>query len=219
MRGRRKAGTRIRLIAAAALMLFAAAFFGGLTFVRYVVEPNMEGAARIKAEALVSRTISRALSDQFRDRENESLFRVEKGSDGSMELVQADSVKINIFMSEFSANLQEAFQDMEGEKLRLPAGALLGSKILSQTGPFVELLIMPLSVSSADFRTEFETQGINQTKYKIYMILECRVRVIAPFSSKVFTTENTVLIGETVILGKVPDSYVQVPEEDILDVT
>ena len=134
-------------------------------------------------------------------------------------MVQADSVEINIFLSEFSVSLQEAFQNMEGERLRVPLGSLMGSKILSQAGPSVTLGIMPLSVSSTDFRTEFETQGINQTKYKIYMILKCRVRVMAPFSSRVFATKNTVLIGETVILGKVPDSYVQVPQEDILDVT
>ena len=71
----------------------------------------------------------------------------------------------------------------------------------------------------SDIKTEFETQGINQTKYKIYIVLKCKVKVVAPFASKTFTTKNTVLVAEAVILGKVPDSYVEVPEEDILDVT
>ena len=63
------------------------------------------------------------------------------------------------------------------------------------------------------------SQGINQTKYKIYIELECRVKVLAPFSSNMFDVNNTVLVAETVILGDVPNSYVQVPKEDILDVT
>lgn len=217
---RRKRRTGKKPLLAAVMFVTAAVFLSGTVFVKTVVEPNMENAARMKAEALVSRTISKTLSQQFKGQEKGgSLFTVEKGSDGSMEMVQADSVEINIFLSEFSVSLQEDFQNMEGERLRVPLGSLMGSKILSQAGPSVTLGIMPLSVSSTDFRTEFETQGINQTKYKIYMILKCRVRVMAPFSSRVFATKNTVLIGETVILGKVPDSYVQVPQEDILDVT
>ena len=136
-----------------------------------------------------------------------------------MDLVQANAIEINILMSQLSMNLQEAFQQMENDRYEVPVGSLLGSKIFSQTGPNVEIAIRPMSVSSMDFRTEFETQGINQTKYKIYIELGCRIKVLAPFSSRTFCTSSTILIAEAVILGDVPDSYVEVPKEDILDVT
>lgn len=42
---------------------------------------------------------------------------------------------------------------------------------------------------------------------------------MAPFTAETFETSSNVLVAETVILGKVPHSFVQVPEEDILDVT
>lgn len=184
------------------------------------IEPNMEDVARIKAEILVSRTINKALAEQFQNGAmKESLFTIQSDSEGAMEMVQADSAAINIFMSQLSVSLQESFQGMKNEVLSVPLGTLLGSKFLSQTGPFVEIAIKPLSVSSMDFKTEFETKGINQTKYKIYIVLGCKVKIAAPFSSKTFNTRNTVLIAEAVILGKVPNSFVQVPKEDILDVT
>ena len=197
------------------LLLCAASFF----LVVLVMEPNLDDVARIRAEVVVSRTINRALAEQFRENGGgERLFTVENGEDGTLEMVQADSMAINIFMSELSVNIQEAFQEMEAERYPVPAGALLGSKLLSQTGPQVPLSIIPMSVSSMDFRTEFQEQGINQTKYKIYIRLTCRIKVIAPFSHAELETANTVLIAEAVILGDVPHSYVQVPEEDILDV-
>ncbi|MDO4544918.1 MAG: sporulation protein YunB [Bacillota bacterium] len=220
MRRRRRDGSIIRrfLIGAILLMLFLSA--GCMALIKLVVEPNMEDVARIRAQVLVSRTVNRALAEQFRNEaDRQDLFSVKSGEDGIMDMVQADSIEINILMSELSINLQESFQNMGREPLEVPLGSLMGSKILSQTGPDVTLSIVPLSVSSMDFRTEFETQGINQTKYKIYIILECRVRVLAPFSSRNFTTSNTVLIAEAVILGEVPNSYVEVPKEDILDVT
>ncbi|MDE8735333.1 sporulation protein YunB, partial [Eubacteriales bacterium DFI.9.88] len=66
---------------------------------------------------------------------------------------------------------------------------------------------------------EFEAKGINQTKYKVYIILKSQVKVLAPLSASTFDMSSTVLIAEAVILGGVPKSYVQVPKEDILDVT
>lgn len=191
---------------------------------KLLIEPNLENVAGMRAEAVVYRTINQALAAQFagkikEEEEDGELFKVRKNEDGRIEMVQADSVAINILMSELSVKLQESFQNMNEEKYSVPAGALLGSKVLSQVGPDIDVRIIPMSISSMDFRTEFESQGINQTKYKIYIELECRIRVLAPFSSQMFNTSSTILVAEAVILGEVPDSYVEVPEDDILDVT
>lgn len=209
----------LRIAAATAVLCFTV-ILAAAVVVKFKVEPNMEDIAEIKARALISKTVNRALAEHFKeDDSQDKLFTVRNSSDGSMEMVQANSAAINIFMSELSLNLQESFRTMEKESYSVSLGALMGSKMLSQMGPYVDLYIEPVSVSSMDFKTEFETQGINQTKYKIYIVIECKVKVVAPFSSKNFKTKNTVLVAEAVILGKVPDSYVEVPEEDILDVT
>lgn len=218
VRARKKRTVRKWLLAltAAAVVLC----IGAVLSLKIIIEPNIEEVSRMRAEVLVSRTVNRALSEQFQEEENpEDLFVVTKDENGKIELVQANSIEINILMTRLTANLQEAFKNPEKEPMEVPIGALLGSEVLSQTGPYTELEITPLSVLSTDFKTEFESQGINQTKYKIYIILECRVKVLAPFSSRTFNTSSTILLAETVILGEVPDSFVQVPEEDILDVT
>lgn len=220
MKRRRTGGNRgLRIIFFIIVILCPAVCISSLLLVTLRVEPNLDDVARIRAEVVVSRTINKALAAQFQEQDEEKgLFIVENGEDGTLEMVQANAMAINVFMSELSMKLQEAFQQMEKEEYAVPLGTLLGSKILSQTGPEVTISIIPMSVSSMDFRTEFESQGINQTKYKIYIDLACRIKVLAPFSSATFNTENAVLIAEAVILGDVPDSYVQVPEEDILDV-
>ena len=81
---------------------------------------------------------------------------------------------------------------MKEEKVSVPAGSLLGSKFFSQTGPNINLRVIPLSVSGMDFKTEFESQGINQTKYKVYIILRSEVKVLAPFSSATFHMASTI---------------------------
>lgn len=215
-RKRMRLKRRLLMLTTFLLMMCITAFL----CMKAVIEPNIEDVSRMRAEVLVSRTVNRALTEQFQQEEiPEELFIISRDENGKTALVQANSIEINILMTRLVANLQEAFRNMEKEPLDVPVGAFLGSKLLSQTGPAVELYITPVSVLSTDFRTEFESQGINQTKYKIYIVLECRVKVLAPFSTRSFNTSTDVLIAETVILGEVPGSYVQVPKEDILDVT
>ncbi len=223
MRSRRtgkkqKRCVRRKLLIFAMMILAAGGAVAFACFVKLTLEPNMEELAKIRAEVLVSRTVTQVLAEQFQQESSrEELFTITKDAEGTMSMVQADSARINLLMSRISVQLQESFQTMKKEELTVPAGALLGSRFLSQTGPQVRITVIPLSVSAMDFRTEFETQGINQTKYKIYIVLTCRIKMAAPFSTRVFKTKNSVLLAEAVILGKVPDSYVVVPEEDILD--
>ena len=211
-RKRRCSHRKLLLVVLLTLTAGGAVAFAG--FIKLTLEPNMEELAKIRAEVLVSRTVTRVLTEQFqKDTYKDELFTVTKDDEGNMSMVQADSAKINLLMSQISARLQESFQNMKKEEFSVPAGALLGSRFLSQIG----ITVIPLSVSAMDFKTEFETQGINQTKYKIYIVLTCRIKMAAPFSTRVFKTNSTILIAEAVILGKVPDSYVVVPQDDILD--
>jgi sporulation protein YunB len=101
----------------------------------------------------------------------------------------------------------------------IPAGSVFGSSILSQVEQGVQIRIMPLSVSSCNFETAFESRGINQTKYQVFVCIETDVRVLQPFSRETFKVKNRMMLSELVIIGDVPENYVSVPKEDILDVT
>lgn len=189
-------------------------------FLKTTVEPSMEEIGVMRARSLVTKMVNKAINDQFREEiDTEDLIIHKINEKGETVMVQADTKAINLLITEISAELQEEYRNMEEDTVSVPVGALLGSKIFSQTGPKIKMKVLPLSVSGMDFKTEFETQGINQTKYKVYIRLRSQVRVLAPFSSDTIDTVSTILIAEAVILGTVPDSYVQVPEEDILDVT
>lgn len=222
-RQNRKGPKRRRGIPAAFTLLFL--FLCGLIlaaglWLKMTIEPNLESIARIKAQAIISRTVNTAIHRKFSKQLDVSQLLVrEVNKDGKMDLLQADTRKMNLLVTEISKTLQREYSAMKGDTLSVPVGTLLGSKILSQAGPGTTLKIIPLSVSSMDFKTEFETQGINQTKYKVYIKLKSQVKVLAPFSSDTFELTNNILVAEAIILGGVPDSYVLVPEEDILDVT
>ena len=92
--------------------------------------------------------------------------------------------------------------------------AALGVPFLSALGPRIRVGIVPVSTVSAAFSTEFESAGINQTRHKIYLTLHTAVRLVIPSSAREVSLSSQVLIAESIIVGSVPDSFVQVPEMD-----
>ena len=218
-RCKRRSVSLLKQAVTIAALLCALCCLAVLIAAKFLIEPNLENVARLRAEAVVSRTINKALAEALDEKgEGYELIIVKKDSSGAMDLVQADTMKMNLLKTDISARLQESFKEIE-EHYEVPVGSLLGSQVFSQLGPAVDVKIIPMTVSSMDFKSELETQGINQTKYRIYIEHKCRVRVLAPFSSENFELSGTIPVAEAVILGEVPRSYVQVPKEDILDVT
>ncbi len=218
---RRKQRQRQTVVLPLSLFLIAFAVFLSLWwFFQTTVEPNIEEVGKMRAKTMVTRMINKAINDQFRkERGTESLLIRQTNEKGETEMIQADTKAMNLLITEISRELQDEYSRLEEDVVEVPIGALIGSEIFSQTGPDVDVKVLPLSVSGMDFKTEFESQGINQSKYKVYITIKSQVKVMAPASSKNLDISSTVLIAEAVILGGVPDSYVQVPKEDILDVT
>ena len=184
------------------------------------IEPHLEEVGILRANIMVSQIVNKALNEQLSDQQSmEDLLIRKSNENGQMEVLQANTKAMNLLITEISLELQEQYAARPEDIYSVPLGTLLGDRILSQTEPKVDIRIIPISVSSIDFKTEFESEGINQTKYKVYIDLESQVKVVAPLVSETFRVSTTVLIAEAVILGTVPGSYVSVPKEDILDVT
>ena len=196
---------------------------GLITYMAYFwvfrISPNLEAVSAIKTKSIVNRIVNETINEKFGNETSAgNLLITETDEEGSIEMVQSNTAAINNLISELLVELQDRYKNGEaGTDIEVPIGSLIGSKILSQSGPTVELTIIPVAVSKIDFITEFESQGINQTKYKVYVVLSTEARVMAPFSMHHIEVESTILVAEAIILGKVPESFVQVPEESILD--
>lgn len=203
------------------LVLFFAVTCAAATELKKTVEPNLEEIGRMRAKVMVNQIVNKAINDQLlkEDSDMHELLVRKTDEGGGTEVLEANTKAMNIFVTEVSKELQEEYAARSEDEYCVPAGALIGDGIMSQAGPDIKLRIKPLSVGSIDFKTEFESRGINQTKYKVYIELVSDVKVLSPFASEHLEVATTVLVAEAVILGGVPGSYVYVPEEDILDIT
>ena len=179
---------------------------------------SIEATAEAVAINAVAIKINESITNGFyNDDLGEPLLNVERDAEGNIRYLEPNSRVINKLLLEFSANVKENYSMDDVEEIKVNWGVITGSKILSQLPFTATVKVQPVSLTKFQYESEFETEGINQTRYKIYCNLTSQIHILAPFTDKTAEINRKVLLAEAVIVGKVPDSYVVVPEESILD--
>lgn len=191
---------------------------GGLCLFKDAYGKNIAGTAEDIAVNLVAVKINQSLKDGFYSKEfEEPLLRVERDDSGAIQYIEPDTKLINRLVMEFAGGVKENYDPDEIECCEVNLGVITGSRFLSQLPFRATVKVQPLSLTKITCSTGFETQGINQTRYYVQCNVESQVRVLAPFTNKTAEIRRSYQIAEAVIVGRVPDSYVIVPEESILD--
>ena len=145
------------------------------------------------------------------------LIHIERDDAGNIKYLEPDSRLINKLVLEFMTEVNDTYNLDDTQVVKVNLGVITGSKILSQLPFTVKIKVQPLSLTKFQYETEFETQGINQTRYCVYCTINSRIHILAPFTDEVSEINRRFLLAEAIIVGDVPGNYVEVPKEDILD--
>ena len=114
---------------------------------------------------------------------------------------------INEIASEIALNVTDKLEKLSKEKIKIPIGAVLGNRFLSGMGPKINISIIPSGNVTTELKTEFKSQGINQTVYRIFLEVVCNEKILTSYSTIDTQITNQVLLVETVIVGNVPETY------------
>ena len=195
------------LVAAGVLMLFKDAY-----------GESIAGASESIAVNFVAMKINASLKEGIYSSELDGpLIQVERDEDGNIKYLEPDSRLINKLVLEFMTEVNDTYNLDDTQAVKVNLGVITASKILSQLPFTVKVKVQPLSLTRFQYETEFETQGINQTRYCVYCTINSQVRILAPFTDKVSEINRRFLLAEAIIVGDVPGNYVEVPKESILD--
>ena len=69
--------------------------------------------------------------------------------------------------------------------------------------------ILAIRNSDAAFESSFTHAGINQTLHRLNMSVLVDVAVLVLGKTVNFTVESQVVVAETIIVGEVPDTFLQ----------
>lgn len=162
-----------------------------------------------RVKSIITRVLSNAVSDNFpEDIDYSDIVSISKDGNGNITSIQTDIAKLNRIFANASMSVQNQLSDLSDEKISIPLGAVLGETIFAARGPDINIRIIPVGSVETDFKSEFSSAGINQTKHRIYILFKTEMGVAIPFVEKKTIVTTSLPIAETVIVGDVPDFYI-----------
>ncbi len=197
-------------------MLIVAALIvtGIFAFVDYKIKPAMNAVAEVRVRYYAVDIMNRAIKDITSSTDVKSVVEVLMNDDGSVRLVQTDSVAMNKLSTAVSERAQKMLQELKDIEISIPVGSLVSNGILSGKGPDINITMLPAGAVNTSFSTEFENAGINQTRHRVYLEVSAEVRIVAPLSGDAIEVKTLVPITEMIIVGDVPDTYINVTDKD-----
>lgn len=136
-------------------------------------------------------------------------FTIEKNSQNEIVMISANSAIVNTFARNTAILSQQKIHALKSFKIDIPIGTLSGVPLLAEKGPTVDVIVSPIGNVSCTFKSVFETAGINQTLHRIYVDVCSNVDLIMPTSHMEVQTITPILISESLIVGKVPETFLQ----------
>lgn len=187
----------------------------GFMYVDKSLTPTIKVLAETKAEEIASRSINKAVGDIIKDKINYSdLVLTKSDANGKISMVQSNTILMNQIASDVAIQIQNELKKEKTTTSYIPIGTALGSPILAKYGPQVKVSIEPIGTVNVNFSTKFEDAGINQTRHRIYLEVKAQVNVVIPLSTEPKEVKAQVPICETIIIGEVPQSYVDTSSLD-----
>lgn len=98
---------------------------------------------------------------------------------------------------------------MDVSEIQVPLGSLFDLEPLWAKGPAIRARAMTVGTVRAEFDSQLTSAGVNQTLHRIWMEVDVPMTLLLPGGEVEVSVDTRLCVAETVIVGKVPDTYLQ----------
>ena len=133
----------------------------------------------------------------------------EKDLDGRVTALKTNMSEVNRLKTDILNIINDEILDMDTSDLGIHLGSLILPEFLSGKGPQIPVHILTIRNSDASFTSDFREAGINQTLQQLNMHVSVDVSVLVLGQTESFTVSSQVVVAETIIVGQVPDTFLQ----------
>ena len=166
-----------------------------------------ESEVTMKAEAvnIVNDESIKIFSENF---DYEDIVNIEKNEEGEITMIRANTVKQHELASKVVLSCNEKLKEFGEVGVKIPLGYLTNNSFFYKMGPDITVKMKQVGAISTHYESVFESAGINQTRHKIYLIVEAKMRLIVPLKSRDLDVVCEVPVIDTIIVGKVPSTAI-----------
>lgn len=131
----------------------------------------------------------------------------EKNLDGEITALKTNMAEVNRLKTAILNLVNDEILAMDTSDLSIPLGSLALPELFSGRGPGIPVEIISIRNSDGSFESFFSEAGINQTLHQLTMEVVVDVAVLVLGKTEEFTVSSHVVVAETVIVGKVPNTF------------
>ena len=176
-----------------ALLFLLAVLLLTLLFIAVTqMRPILESLATTRVSNAVTRIVSEAVYEAIEQGElqYDGLVSFEKDTEGHITAVRSNMAAFNHLQAEILDTVLTRIDQVSARELSIPIGSLTGSALLAGRGPRITVRMESVGSSEANFRNDFSSAGINQTKHQIILTVDVYVSILLPgFSTATKVTQ------------------------------
>lgn len=174
------------------------------------VRQSIIAISEYRTKSIINNVVSNAVNDNFHDNINyEEIVVIYRDENDRINSIQTDIVKLNRIYADLSLDIQERLSELKDERISIPLGTVFGESLFAASGPRINVKVIPAGSVETDFKSEFMSAGINQTRHRIYLEVKTSVGIAIPFMGKKTEITTRIPVAETVIIGDIPDYYIE----------
>lgn len=189
-------------------LLIFALFFG---FLRSRLSPVVQSLAQTQVRNITSDLINDAILEQIVEGniQYDRIVYFEKDLNGKITALKTNMAEVNRLKTDILNLINDQIMAQDMDHLGVPLGSLVFPEFLSGHGPEIPVKILSIRNSDAAFHSYFSQAGINQTLQQLTMDVMVDVTILVLGKTDSFTVSSQVVVAETIIVGDVPETFLQ----------
>ena len=133
----------------------------------------------------------------------------EKDLNGRITALKTNISEVNRLKTDILNLINDEILALDTSQISVPIGSLMLPEFFSGKGPGIPVHILAIRNSDASFDSRFTEAGINQTLQQLTMHVIVDVSVLVLGQTESFPVSSQVVVAETIIVGDVPDTFLQ----------
>ena len=203
----RRGVKRFTMYAVLAIVLFLVC----LGLFRYKYSDAIRGLAETQVRNVTSDLINDAIDRQIEidNIQYDRIIYFEKDLNGRITALKTNMSEVNRLKTQILNLINDEIVTLSNSDIGIPIGSLILPEVVSGRGPDIPIRILSIRNSDATFTSSFTEAGINQTLQQLNMQVSVDVAVLVLGKTDYFTVTSNVVVAETIIVGQVPDTFLQ----------
>ena len=189
------------------MLVLAVLFFGLRSEYRSVINDLAQTQVKNTTSDLTNDAIAKQIASG--EIQYDRIVFFEKNLDGRITALKTNMSEVNRLKTDILNIINDEILALDTFDIGIPLGSLILPEFLSGKGPAIPVHILSIRNSDANFVSHFSQAGINQTLHRLNMEVSIDVAVLVLGQTSSFTMTSEVVVAETIIVGDVPQTYLQ----------